>query len=661
MKKVLLFTILIFQLNFGFSIEYNVGPGQTYTEVGEAPWISLQAGDIINIHWRSTPYPTKVFMRAQGTADNPVIIRGIPNSAGELPILTGENAVTDPQFTSDHFDPVWTETLSMFLIFRAQTDNYNTYKPKHITFEYLELTGVKPEHTFTDQFGQIRNYNIFGTAINAIVCENLTVRKCKIHHNSQGIFTNTNGNEGQISRNLLIEYNEIGENGNVGDDRHHNIYAQSAGTIIQYNKITPLIPGALGSSLKDRSSGTIVRYNWIEASSRVLDLVETEDGYDILSNEPDNDNVFIYGNIIINDITTLPLSSSMIHFGHDNSPGSAKRGTMHFFNNTVYIKGDQTDYWYVNLFDIVDDDNVSTTEASIDMYNNIVHKDGTTNLRLMRDGGAVTLYENNWLQDDYAELGYEASAIVTYDTDPILGTDPGFENVAILDFALSETSSCIDIAGPIPSSLDLYPLDEEYILHANSAPRVAIGGALDLGAIEAQSSTLSVDLFYFGVELSQNKETIVLDWKTLSEIDNKGFEIQAINKNEKWEKIGWIDGKSEVQINKYRFIDDNPRKGINYYRLKQIDNSGLTEFSEVKSIVFNDHQEYVIFPNPAYSSIEIIPYSNDSYKIYDSHGRLLLTGTRNNSKIDVSQIKQGIYIITIFDGKTITNKRFVKQ
>ena len=257
MKKTYCFLALFLALTISsLGATYHVGPGQTYTELGEAPWVSLTAGDTVLIHWRSMPYASKIFLRAQGTKNNPVVIRGVPNSNGDLPILTGENATTDSQFAG-YFDSLWTENLAMFLIFRGPQDDYYTYKPKHIVFEYLEINGVKQENSFTDQFGNIRNYDEGGTAIYAVVCEGLTIRHCKIYDNSMAIFTNTNGiEEGQISRDLLIEYNEIWGNGKAGPDgRRHNIYSQAAGTIIQYNKIGKLREGALGASINIRENG----------------------------------------------------------------------------------------------------------------------------------------------------------------------------------------------------------------------------------------------------------------------------------------------------------------------------------------------------------------------------------------------------------------------
>jgi hypothetical protein len=493
MKKIIYLILSLFMFHSIYATDYHVGPGQTYEELGGVPWLTLTAGDNVIIHWRSTPYASKIFIRAQGTAENPVIIRGVPNANGDLPVITGENATTNAQFTG-YFSAEHTENLSLFLIYRGPDDSYANYKPRHIIFEYLEIIGTKPEHTFTDQFGNVRNYATFGTAINAIVCDNLTIRHCKIHDNSQGIFTNSRpGGEGQISRNLLIEYNEIWDNGNVADDRHHGIYSQAAGTIIKYNKIGNLQSGSIGSSMKDRSSGTIIRYNRIESSLRAIDLVESEEG--VLINEPNYHDVYVYGNIILNDVTETPHSTAMIHFGFDNVSNIAKRGTLFFYHNTVFVNGNTENTWYTNVFKVDDDHNSSTTEGTVAMYNNILHKEGTIHLRMIYDGGTFNFNANNWVHENYNDEGTITGSTTQYNfnTDPILGSNPSFIDVANEDFALNSDSPAIDNASSMVGIVATeYLPTMQYDEPANGIPRVINGSAFDLGAFES-NSTLSVD------------------------------------------------------------------------------------------------------------------------------------------------------------------------
>jgi len=371
-----------------FATNYHVGPGQAYTDLGDVPWITLTAGDTVSIHWRSTPYAEKIFLRAQGTETDPVVIRGVPN------------------------------------------------------------------------------------------VDDLIVRHCKIHDNAQAIFTNSNGaTEGEISRNTLIEYNEIWGNGNADSDgTEHNIYIQSAGTIIQYNYFGSPRAGSVGANIKDRSSGTIIRYNWIEGAARILDLVETEDAAPIIMNEPDYHDVYVYGNIITNYLTSDPFGSNLIHYGFDNSPVEAKRGTLYFYNNTVYIEGDEDDWWNIRLFDVPDDQDPTTTEGTVALYNNIIHKSGTTHLQMMRDGGTIEYNANNWIVSGYEDLGYGATATVITNTPPIIGANPGFNDIGNEDFTLMPNSACIDIAGDLPASVTAnYPLDKQYVKHADVISRTEVG------------------------------------------------------------------------------------------------------------------------------------------------------------------------------------------
>ena len=66
---------------------YEVGPGMPLAEVGDVPWESLAPGDTVLIHWRDTPYNDKFVVAAEGTEAMPVIVRGVPNESGQLPII----------------------------------------------------------------------------------------------------------------------------------------------------------------------------------------------------------------------------------------------------------------------------------------------------------------------------------------------------------------------------------------------------------------------------------------------------------------------------------------------------------------------------------------------------------------------------------------------
>src|SRR5262245_14142976 len=96
-----LFSIRIATAFLGFTgvtsgADYHVGPGQPYASIGAVPLATLQPGDMVRIHYRSTPYKEKFVICRQGTAAQPITFTGIPGPGGELPIIEGIGATTAP-------------------------------------------------------------------------------------------------------------------------------------------------------------------------------------------------------------------------------------------------------------------------------------------------------------------------------------------------------------------------------------------------------------------------------------------------------------------------------------------------------------------------------------------------------------------------------------
>ncbi len=495
-----------------WAINYNVGPGQSLEELDEVPWLDLQAGDTVNIYYRASPYRTKIGLRAQGTAQQPVTIRGILGQNGERPIVSGENATT-PQglaqagFFSEQYD----EGLAVFLIKRSSSDDYFLDKPKYITIENLEIRGASELYTFTNSNNVVTNYEDGAAPIWVVVVDNLIVRNCELTDSGNGLFILSKaGGANQVSHDILVEKNHIHGNGSTGDraDRHHNIYTQTSGITFQYNHIGRLRPGAEGSALKDRSGGTVIRYNLIETGARVIDLVDSEDAGDYLVpreselgralNAEELDrldayrNSYIYGNLIVNDCSdqSTACSTNMVHYGGDSTLYDLyRKGVLHFYNNTVYIDSD-TSYsnglYYMRLLD------VETNEESVSLKNNIIYQNGNSSFSISDSHGQVSFDSVNWIIEGWSQFRTAgdpgASVTIANGVTLIEGTSPCFNDPSNFDFSLDTSSECID-AGT--SDLGDISLDKMYLAPNRSQARFFAGSAIDLGAFEDHSTLLT--------------------------------------------------------------------------------------------------------------------------------------------------------------------------
>lgn len=164
----------------------------------------------------------------------------------------------------------------------------------------------------------------------------------------------------------------------------------------------------------------------------------------------------------------------------------------------------------------------------------------------------------------------------------------------------------------------------------------------------------------------------MLQWKTASEKNNERFEIEGSHDGHTFHAIGAVKGNGTITEQKeYVFNVKNPRMGITFFRLKQIDFDGKFEYSKTISVIFQEKNRQIgkLYPNPSESGILNLDYSsqnNDeviSIAVFDIMGKLITTQTHqvssgyNNLKLDFSSLSKGIYVVKIGD----QSQRFAKQ
>lgn len=156
---------------------------------------------------------------------------------------------------------------------------------------------------------------------------------------------------------------------------------------------------------------------------------------------------------------------------------------------------------------------------------------------------------------------------------------------------------------------------------------------------------LPLSLLDFSVQKQPNNN-ITLSWQTENENLVSHFTIQRssdADNADKWEDIGEIEAKNEVSgTNSFNFIDDQPLKGINYYRLRINDQDGNFEYSPVRSVYFGEDNAF-----EAYGSDRTITIINNTrskihYLVYNSIGRIV--ADTYDTEIPVPQ--SGIYLVS---------------
>jgi len=266
------------------------------------------------------------------------------------------------------------------------------------------------------------------------------------------------------------------------------------------------------------------------------------------------------------------------------------------------------------------------------------------------------------VQGDYTQTS-TANLMIEIDG-PATGT-------AGVDFDQVNVSGNADLAGtvevilngPEPNIGDAYPIIVYGSLEPGSilildAPVLSGGKTWALqyntdGILLIVDGALPVKLTSFTVSLV--RETAELQWKTASEVNNAGFEIERSEDTNKWENIGFVSGAGTTLATKeYTYTDPKPLVGKSYYRLKQLDTDGKFSYSFILSI---DRQRGLkVFPNPSTNYIILESGGVEKFSIINQDGRTIIEGMNNAGRIDVSILPRGSYFVKV--GKELI--QFVK-
>jgi len=189
---------------------------------------------------------------------------------------------------------------------------------------------------------------------------------------------------------------------------------------------------------------------------------------------------------------------------------------------------------------------------------------------------------------------------------------------------------------------------------------IAFSGIAPDGGYAEYNLVLPVKLISFTA--TENNGKNLLQWTTATESNSDHFSIERSSNGINYETIGRVNavGFSSIDVN-YNFIDVNPLKGINYYRLAMTDKDGTIEYSNVVSITNKEDQKLGITyidlssgTNTATIKVNSKQTQKANISIMDISGKTILNSDvvlqKGISVItkNIPVIPKGIYYIKLF-------------
>ncbi len=195
-----------------------------------------------------------------------------------------------------------------------------------------------------------------------------------------------------------------------------------------------------------------------------------------------------------------------------------------------------------------------------------------------------------------------------------------------------------------------------------------------LGSDDA-SNVLPVELTEFTGRKTENGVELV--WKTATELNNSGFEVERRSKNQgasaEWQVLGFVRGRGTTsEAQSYSFLD-RTATGKVQYRLKQIDFDGRFEYSNIIEVDAGAPKQFALeqnYPNP-FNPTTVISYqlpvaSEVSLKVYDVLGKEVATLVSERQEagtyhfnFNASSLSSGVYFYRLKAGNFVATKKML--
>ena len=233
-----------------------------------------------------------------------------------------------------------------------------------------------------------------------------------------------------------------------------------------------------------------------------------------------------------------------------------------------------------------------------------------------------------------------------YHKTPVIKTDTAFSFANITWTAPTTTGNVtIKVAG----------------LAADNDGGTAGDYAVNASVIVKVIANTPVTIASFDAAFASNK--VDLTWVSATEVNVANYDVERSTDGSNYTSVGSVKavGNSST-LQSYSFSDDAEKlSGTIYYRLKSIDKSGASSYSEVKAVTIKATQSYVanIYPNPINIGqdlkVKYIALKADkvSFSLINALGKRVMNSSvgvsegTNDLSLNIGHIAPGTYYLSV--------------
>lgn len=159
---------------------------------------------------------------------------------------------------------------------------------------------------------------------------------------------------------------------------------------------------------------------------------------------------------------------------------------------------------------------------------------------------------------------------------------------------------------------------------------------------------------------------VQLEWNVQNDEDIQSYSIERSIDGIHFLQIGTVSSKRNYNGSVYELLDKQPENGMNYYRIKAIDQQGKSSYSVVQKIILGNGISIEIGPVPAANNLNIRlahPEKILQIDLIGVNGELVqrISTIESNLQLNLSSLPAGTYRLRLIGKDIIETRSFIKE
>ena len=185
--------------------------------------------------------------------------------------------------------------------------------------------------------------------------------------------------------------------------------------------------------------------------------------------------------------------------------------------------------------------------------------------------------------------------------------------------------------------------------------------------LTAPSSIIMVN----GFTAQKESQAVTLNWTSTPNQNISSFVVERYDGTVTgYQSIGTVPATGSSL--RYSFTDNNPLSGTNFYRIRQVDQSGSAAFSSTAQVDMSQYgTQFSVYQNPVQNVLQLVLQLPAKQKVIlrirDMSGHVLIqqeqTGYagRGSFAVPIERLNKGTYLIQVQSESINSTKTFIKQ